>query len=52
MKEYEEGKKAFWDSKPVTDNPYKQQKAIEWRHGWLAAQDIEKAIESHHEFVN
>jgi hypothetical protein len=43
---FEEGKAACWRGEPITAN--RSQKEIEWRHGWLAGQEIEHAIESHH----
>ena len=46
---FEEGKAACWSGELITANPYpRSQKEIEWRHGWLAGQEIEHAIESHH----
>ena len=49
MSEYEEGKEAFWQGDSILANPYKFQKSIEWKHGWLAAQEIEHAIENSHD---
>ena len=47
---FEAGKAAFFRGQPLEANPYsRSQSEIEWRHGWLAGQEIEAAIESHHE---
>jgi hypothetical protein len=47
---FEEGRAAFFRSVPLEANPYPRgQCEIEWRHGWMAGQEIDKAIESHHE---
>jgi hypothetical protein len=50
MSFYEEGKEAFWQGVLESANPYPRgrQSYIEWRHGWLAGQEIERAIESSH----